>query len=58
MENEPPKNNAAVQLGKLGGKASARVRSDAKSAASRSNGKKGGRPRGALSKSKKGNPIE
>lgn len=35
------KNPAAVALGKLGG----RVKSDAKAAAARRNGKKGGRPK-------------
>jgi hypothetical protein len=36
-----PKNPAAVLLGRLGG----RIKSAAKSAAARENGKKGGRPR-------------
>lgn len=38
-----PKNPAAVALGRIGGKA----KSDAKAAAARENGKKGGRPRKA-----------
>jgi len=44
MRNEP-KNPHAVLLGSLGGKASSKVRSKRKAAASRENGKKGGRPR-------------
>lgn len=38
---KPTKNPAAVALGKLGGS----VRSQAKSAAAKDNGKRGGRPR-------------
>lgn len=41
-----PKNKHAVKLGKLGGLASAKVRTEAKANASRANGKKGGRPKG------------
>jgi len=44
MKNEL-KNQHAVLLGSLGGKASSKVRSKRKTAASRENGKKGGRPR-------------
>jgi hypothetical protein len=39
------KNQAAVELGKLGGKASGKIKSKKKAAASRRNGKKGGRPK-------------
>ena len=39
------KNPAAVSLGRLGGIASGKVKSPAKAAAARENGKKGGRPR-------------
>lgn len=45
MRNEP-KNQHAAKLGKLGGLASAKVRTEAKANASRANGKKGGRPKG------------
>jgi len=41
------KNPAAVALGRRGGKASGQVRSEAKAAAARLNGAKGGRPRQA-----------
>lgn len=41
MKPEPPKNPAAVALGRLGGLA----KSDAKGKASAENGKKGGRPK-------------
>jgi hypothetical protein len=44
MKNEP-KNPHAVFLGSLGGKASSKIKSKRKAAASRKNGKKGGRPR-------------
>jgi hypothetical protein len=44
MRNEP-KNLHAAELGKLGGIASAKVRTEAKANASRANGKKGGRPK-------------
>lgn len=40
MKNDSIKNPAAVALGKLGGS----VKTDAKAAAARENGKKGGRP--------------
>lgn len=43
--NENKKNPHAVALGKLGGFASGKVWTKAKIAASRKNGKKGGRPR-------------
>lgn len=43
--NAPDKNKHAVALGKLGGVKGGRVKSDRKSAASRENGKRGGRPR-------------
>jgi hypothetical protein len=39
------KNPAAVALGRLGGKANKGRTSDAKAAAARENGKRGGRPR-------------
>jgi hypothetical protein len=39
------KNPAAVALGRLGGKASGKVKSPAKAAAARLNGQKGGRPK-------------
>lgn len=39
------KNPAAVALGRLGGKANAGKTSEAKAAAARENGKKGGRPK-------------
>jgi len=41
MTEQPLKNPAAVSLGKLGGKST----SEAKQAAARANGKKGGRPK-------------
>jgi hypothetical protein len=40
-----PKNPAAVALGRLGGLAAGKVKSDAKARASRKNGRKGGRPK-------------
>lgn len=43
--NESKKNPHAVALGSLGGKASSRVITKAKSEASRKNGKLGGRPK-------------
>ena len=39
------KNPAAVSLGRLGGKASGQVKSEAKAIAARLNGRKGGRPK-------------
>jgi hypothetical protein len=42
------KNPAAVELGRLGGAA----KSDAKTAANRLNGKKGGRPKGSKNRPK------
>jgi hypothetical protein len=47
MTNEL-KNPHAVALGKLGGTASSKVRTEAKRRASRENGKKGGRPKKKL----------
>jgi len=44
-EPEDLLNSAAVALGRLGGKASGQVKSDAKALASRLNGRKGGRPK-------------
>jgi len=41
---EQPKNPAAVALGRLGGLAGGKVKSDAKAEAARRNGAKGGRP--------------
>jgi hypothetical protein len=41
----PTKNPAAVALGRLGGLAGGKVRSAAKTAAARRNGKLGGRPK-------------
>ncbi len=49
--NEPRKNPHAVALGKLGGKASAHTITKAKRAASRANGKLGGRPKAKAAKS-------
>ncbi len=46
MRNEH-KNKHAAKLGRLGGLASAKVRTKAKANASRANGKKGGRPKKA-----------
>jgi hypothetical protein len=50
--NEPSKNVHAKALGRLGGIASGKIWTDKKRAASRSNGKLGGRP-----KTKKGKSI-
>jgi general stress protein YciG len=41
----PRKNPHAVALGRKGGKIGGRVKSDAKAAAARENGKRGGRPK-------------
>lgn len=50
---EKRKNKAAVALGRLGGKASAKVQTEAKAAAARENGKKGGRPKTPTAKRKR-----
>ena len=44
-ETEIDISEAARVMGRKGGKASGKIRTDAKSKASRENGKKGGRPR-------------
>ncbi len=44
-----PKNQHAIALGRLGGFASAKVQTEAKRAAARINGRKGGKPKTKVS---------